>query len=247
MISIGRGIRVQNKYTDEVDFCVKHGFQFMQVWFRNGEILIDADEPKEAYIKNIGFPVILHAVFDPIDFELYGDRLLEITEYIGNSDVIIHPVCKKSPVDENTEYQLAKQVKLFSQKAKARGITWYLENNSVIDEFHYSKQDLHVVYDSDDYVEQLLDVAHIDNYEHLAEIVSVRFPKCLHVAGKHFDVPHEHLPLTQGDIDYTLIFQKYLNGYDGRIILEVNSSDEDILVSKKIIEDAVNYALKKDI
>lgn len=240
MISIGRGIRVQNKYTDEVDFCVKHGFQFMQVWFRNGEILIDADEPKEAYIKNIGFPVILHAVFDPIDFELYGDRLLEITEYLGNSDVIIHPVCKKSPIDENTERQLAKQAKLFSQKAKAWGIIWYLENNSVIDKFHYSKQDLHIVYDTDSYAEQLLDVAHIDNYEHLAEIVAVKFPKCLHVAGKHFNVPHEHLPLTQGDIDYTLVFQKYLKGYDGRIILEVNSSDDDILASKKIIEDAIS-------
>ena len=91
----------------------------------------------------------------------------------------------------------------------------------------------------DSYVEQLLDVAHIDNYLHLEEAISVKFPKCLHVAGKHFNVPHEHLSLTQGDIDYDLVFQKYLAGYDGRIILEVNGTDEEIIQSKQIIEKAL--------
>lgn len=240
MITIGRGIRYGNDYLAEVDFSVKHGFDFMQVWFKNGEILVNnIPEPKEDYIRSVGYPVILHAVFDPIDFELYGDKLLEVTESLSNSDVIIHPVSKKSPIDETTEYNLAKQAKIFSRKAKAKGITWYLENNSVIDGFHYSKQELHCVYDQDDYVEQLLDVAHIDNYAHLAEIVAVKFPKCLHVAGKHFDILHEHLPLTQGDIDYNVVFHKYLNGYDGRVILEVGGSDEDILASKQIIEKAI--------
>lgn len=87
-----------------------------------------------------------------------------------------------------------------------------------------------------------MDVAHVDNYQHLEEIITVNFPKCLHVTGKHFDVPHEHLPLTQGDIDYKLDFHKYLNGYDGRIILETDGADEELIMSKQIINDAIIYA-----
>lgn len=240
MISIGRGIRWYNDYKTEVDFCIENGFEFMQLWFKDGTILVnDILEPKEKYLKEIGFPVIIHAVFDPEDFEKYGDSLLEIVEYLEMNEVIVHPVCEKKPVDDATENQLALQVKIFSEKARNKGILWYLENNSVVDTFHYKKEDLKVVYQSDSYVEQLLDVAHIDNYQHLKEIIDVKFPKCLHVAGKHFDVPHEHLSLMEGDIDYKKVFQDYLKGYQGRVILEVDGSDEELIHSKKIIEDAI--------
>jgi sugar phosphate isomerase/epimerase len=242
MISIGRGIRWYNNYQDEVTFCTNHGFDFMQVWFKNGEILVDnIPKPKEVYIKNARFPIIIHAVFNPEDFEIYGDRLLDLVDYFGHNEVIVHPVCVKPLVDSDTEIRLAKQVEVFSEKAQAKGVTWYLENNSVIDGFHYNKEELNVVYSANTYVEQLLDVAHIDNYQHLENIISVKFPKCLHVAGKHFNIPHEHLPLTQGDIDYKLVFQKYLKGFDGRIILEVDGTDEEILVSKKDLDEAVNF------
>ena len=96
---------------------------------------------------------------------------------------------KKKAVDPQTEYELAEHVLDFSQKAKARGIIWYLENNSVLDIFHYKKEDLEIVYKADSYVEQLLDIAHIDNYQHLEDIISVKFPRCLHAAGKHFCRP----------------------------------------------------------
>lgn len=243
MISVGRGIRWYNNYQDEVNFCIENHFDFMQLWFKNGEILINnIPEPKEEYIKRVSFPIIIHAVFDPEDFEVYGDRLLDIVDYLGLHEVIVHPVSEKSLADSNTEHRLAKQVKIFSKKARSKGIIWYLENNSIVDVFHYKKSDLKIVYEIDTYVEQLLDIAHIDNYQHLEEIISVKFPKCLHVAGKHFDVPHEHLPLTQGDIDYKLVFQKYLNGYDGRIVLEIDGTDEEQIMSKQIIDDAIKYA-----
>ena len=215
----------------------------MQIWYKDGEILInDLPEPKEQYIKKIGFPVILHAVFDPIDFTIYGDRLLDMITYLRMNEVIVHPVSEKSPVTDITENELAEQVKLFSIKAKSRGITWYLENNSKVDVFHYKAHDLRVVFSSDDYVEQLLDVAHIDSYKHLNEIISVKFPKCLHIAGKHFDIPHEHLSLTEGDIDYKVVFSQYLKGYDGRIILEIDGTDEEIAISKQIIDEAILLA-----
>lgn len=143
MISIGRGIRWYKNYKDEVDFCIKNNFDFMQLWFKDGDILVNnIPAPKEEFIKSIGFPIILHAVFDPEDFDTYGDKLLELVDYFGNNEVIVHPVSEKSPVNKDTEIKLAKQVINFSKKVYERGITWYLENNSVIDKFHYRKEEL---------------------------------------------------------------------------------------------------------
>lgn len=240
MISIGRGIRWYKNYQEEVDFCINNNFNFMQLWYKNGDILVNnIPNSNKEYIKNIGFPIILHAVFDPEDFEAYGDKLLELVDYFGNNEVIVHPVSEKSPVDNDTESRLAKQVINFSKKAQEMDITWYLENNSVVDKFHCRKEELEIVYKADTYVEQLLDVAHVDNYQHLEDVINVKYPKCLHIAGKHFNVPHEHLALSQGDIDYKFVFQNYLKGYDGRIILEIDGTDEEIINSKRIIDEAI--------
>ena len=241
MTSIGRGIRWYNNYLDEVQFCVNNKFDFMQIWYQNGNIIVnDIPKPKIEYIKSIGFPVIIHAVFDPIDFEVYGDDLLEKVKILGMTEVIVHPVCEKSNVTSNTQIELVQQVKLFSSKAKEQNITWYLENNSVVDTFHYKPVDIKTVFEADDYVEQLLDVAHIDNYNHLKEIINIKFPKCLHIAGKHFNIPHEHLPLPEGDVDYNTVFKNYLPKFNGRIILEIDGTDEEIVISKQIIEQALN-------
>lgn len=241
MITIGRTIRWYNNYIDEVNFCKENSFDFMQIWFKDGHIVLDnIPEPKIEYIKKIGFPIIFHAVFTPADFELYGDILIDMMEYLGDTEVIIHPVYNKESVTENTEFELIEKAVEFSGKAKKRGITWYLENNSVIDKFHYKKEELQMLYEADNYVEQLLDVAHIDNYEHLKEIIDVKYPKCLHVAGKHFSKEHEHLSLTQGDIDYNLVFKHFLQDFNGRVILEVVDTDEEIIKSREIVEKAVS-------
>ena len=240
MISIGRSLCWYNKYEDEINFSVKNHFDFMQIWYKDGKIIVDnMAEPKEKYIKQAGFPVIIHALFNLQDFERYGNQLLEVVEYLGGKEVIIHPICHSEQSCSQSIYELAKQVKKFSEKAKKAGIVWYLENNSILEGFHYRKEELEIVFGEDSYVEQLLDVAHIDDYRHLEDIIAIKYPKCLHVAGKHFGCSHEHLSLTKGDIDYKLIFSKYLNNFDGRIILEVIDSDEEIILSKQIIDDAV--------
>lgn len=240
MITIGRGIRWYNEYQAEVDFCRKHHFDFMQLWFKNGDILVDTiPPPKVSHIRSVGFPVILHAVFEPDDFTQYGDQLLDIAAELGHSEVIVQPVCTKTKITADTEYLLAEQAQGFSAKARSRGMVWYLENNSALDGFHCRKDEVEIVFHADSYVEQLLDVAHTESYQHLQDIVSVKFPKCLHVAGKHFSVVHEHLPLTQGDIDYRLVFNTFLQGFDGRIILEVDGTDEELIQSKKLIDDAI--------
>lgn len=241
MITIGRTIRWYNNYIDEVNFCKENGFDFIQIWFKDGQIVLDnIPEPKIEYIKKIGFPVIYHAVFTPADFDLYGDTLLDMVEFLCDTEVIVHPVYDKTLVTDKTELELVEKAVEFSRKAKNRGITWYLENNSVIDKFHYKREELQMLYDADSYVEQLLDIAHIDNYEHLKEIIDVKYPKCLHVAGKHFNKEHEHLSLTQGDIDYNLVFKQHLQDFDGRIILEVVDTDQEIIRSREIIEKAIS-------
>ncbi len=240
---IGRSVRWYNDFYEEVAFSKENGFDFIQIWFKDGNILINSlPDPKEEYIKACRFPVIIHAVFDPLDFDLYGDDLLQLLKFLNHKEVIIHPVCKRDPVSQDIEMLLADKIKLFSHKAKRQGIVYYLENNSIMDGFHCKKEELQIVFNNDDYVEQLLDVAHVDSYDHLTQVISSKFPKCLHVAGKHFSIPHEHLPITQGDIDYKLVFRKYLQGFDGRIILEVDGSDDEIIASKRIIDEAIRYA-----
>ena len=59
MISIGRSLRWYNRYEEEIAFSVQNHFDFMQVWFKDGEIKIDnVAEPKEEFIKQKGFPII---------------------------------------------------------------------------------------------------------------------------------------------------------------------------------------------
>lgn len=86
-----------------------------------------------------------------------------------------------------------------------------------------------------------INIAHIDSYEHLQKIIDVRFPKCLHIADKHFSVIHEHLPIGQGDLDFHKIFSNYLKSYNGKIIFEVVTDvDDEIIKSKEIIQNIVN-------
>ena len=118
-VIIGRTIRWYNNYIDEVNFCKENSFDFMQIWFKDGNIVLDnIPEPKIEYIKKIGFPIIFHAVFTPADFELYGDTLIEMIEYLGDTEVIIHPVYNKESVAENTELELIEKTIEFSGKAK---------------------------------------------------------------------------------------------------------------------------------
>ena len=52
MIRIGRGGLWNNSYKDEIVFCKKNHFDFIQIWFKDGELLVnDLPSPKEEYIK----------------------------------------------------------------------------------------------------------------------------------------------------------------------------------------------------
>lgn len=237
MIEYGRSIRWFNNYRDEIDFSESNKFDFMQIWFMKGELILDKVlSPKEQYVLNSKFPVIIHAVYDIDDYDKYSDELIRILKFLNHKEVIIHPVCETIPVNPETIYTLADNIYKTNQLLKTNNIKLYIENNSVIDKINYTPNDLKIVFDRNPDVELLLDIAHIDDYNHLQRILEVKFPKCLHIADKHFSVKHEHVPIGQGELDFELIFQNYLKGYNGKIIFEVVDKDEEIIKSKNSIQ-----------
>jgi sugar phosphate isomerase/epimerase len=233
----GRSIRWFNNYRDEIEFSSLNKFSFMQIWFVKAELILDKVlSPKEQYVLNSNFPVIIHAVYDINDYDKYNSELVRILKFLNHKEVIIHPVCETIPVSAETIYVLADNIYKTNQLFKASNIKLYIENNSVIDKINYTPNDLKIVFDRNPDVELLLDIAHIDDYNHLQKILEVKFPKCIHIADKRFSVEHEHLPIGHGELDFELIFQNYLKGYDGKIIFEVVDTDEEIIKSKNTIQ-----------
>jgi sugar phosphate isomerase/epimerase len=241
MLKIGRSIRWYNDFNKEIEFSKSNGFDFMQIWYQKGKILVDTlDEPKALKLKECNFPIIIHAVFQIDDFAEYGDKLIQLVKYLKHTEVIIHPVCEEREINSETIYELADNIHIIADKLENAGIVLYIENNSVIDTINYKPSDLEIIFNRNQNVELLLDIAHIDNYEHLGEIIAVKYPKCLHIADKHFHVKHEHLPVGMGDLDYNLIFSKFIKDFEGRIILEIVAEDELVLNSKEKILKAIN-------
>ena len=240
MVEYGRSNRWYNDYDSEIEFCKKHGFDFLQVWYKDGTLQGDKiAEPKEKTILEKGFPIIIHALFEIEDYDKYREDLLRILKYLHHKEVIIHPVCH--PLQSDSIFKLAECNKQLTELFYNNGITVYIENNSRLDPINYLPNELKIIFDCSPKTELLLDIAHIDSYEHLQEIIDVRFPKCLHVADKHFSVIHEHLPVGQGDLDFQKIFNNYIKGYSGKIIFEVVTDvDDEIKNSKEIIQTIVN-------
>lgn len=238
MVEYGRSIRWFNNYRDEVEFSEANGFDFMQIWFLKGDLILDKVlSPREQYVLNSRFPVIIHAVYDIYDYDKYNSELIRILKFLRHEEVIIHPICKNITPNPETIYLIADNIYKTNYMLKKNNIKLYIENNSMIDRINYTPDDLKVMFDRNPDVELLLDIAHIDDYEHLAKVLEVKFPKCLHIADKRFSVDHEHLPIGEGELDFELIFQKYLKGYGGKVIFEVVGTDEKIIKSKSIIRN----------
>jgi len=240
---IGRGIREATKYADEVALSKKCGYDFNQVWFYQGDMLIGDNIPdRAAYIKSFDFPIIIHAMLTLDDFTKHGDRLVELVKYFGHKEVIIHATGKIKETDEqsirNANLKLRDLLTSLNARFRKLGVRVYVENND---------RGLHILCSTNEQiktvlssgVELLLDTGHVDSYEHIREIIEIKRPTCLHLANKRFTMGHEHLPLSRGDIDFGLFFSKYLPNYKGRIIVEVGNefaTDEDFEESKKVLD-----------
>jgi len=241
MVKIGSLARFFNKYEDEVLFAKENNFDFMQLWYDNRGISLSTDEEDPIYLINkYNFPTIIHAVLNVDEFEEHIPKLIKILKEINHKDLIVHPICKTILIDETTLDLLNTKIGFALDLLNKEGITLYLENNNKLDPMFTNSEEIEKIFESNKDLEFILDVAHIDNLKHLEEMVKIKMPKILHVADKHFDVIHEHLPIGHGELDFKYIFNNILKDFDGRIILEIVNTDLDIVNSKNIISNIVN-------
>ncbi|MHC9344883.1 sugar phosphate isomerase/epimerase, partial [Clostridium perfringens] len=75
------------------------------------------------------------------------------------------------------------------------GINLFLENNSNLDPIFKTTDEIQKIFIKNADLEFLLDIANIDNINHLQDLIIIKYPKILHIEDRHFDVIHEHLPI----------------------------------------------------
>jgi sugar phosphate isomerase/epimerase len=236
MIRLGRSARWLNEYIREVDFSKKAGFDFHQVWYdRRGISLTGVSEPKEDSLPKFEFPYIIHALLDISEFDDHIYTIREITKKAKTNEVIIHPVCKSEKITSDTIVKLSDAVKSANSILREQGITLFVENNSKIDPINHSIEEVKYLFESNPEIEFLLDIAHILSYKHLEDLVAVKMPKKLHIADKRFHIPHEHLPIGKGNIDFAYVFSNVLRKFSGDIIFEIVEDDDLVIESKKAI------------
>ena len=236
-MQIGCLARYFNPYREEVEFAQNNNFKFMQIWYDRNGIALKKDLNPIEIIKKYDFPTIIHAVLDINEFEEHVPKLLEIMKYLGHQELIIHPICESEEITSQTIYKLSDKVRLALEELAKESITLYLENNSRLDPIFNQPNELEIMFKQNPSLEFLLDIAHIDNYDHLKSMIKIKMPKVLHIADRHLEVIHEHLPIGQGNIDYKHIFADILKEFHGKIVLEIIQSSNDIISSKAKIEE----------
>lgn len=241
MAQIGCLARFFNPYEYEVEFARKNHFDLLQIWYDNrGIVMHENDVPQVDTILKRKFPTIIHAVLDINEFDEHIPKLVKVLKSLEHKEIIIHPVCKSEEINDNTIFKLSNKVKMALDIFSSHDITLYLENNSRLTPMFSSSRDVEIIFSQNPKLEFLLDIAHMDNYQHLKEMVEIKKPKVLHIADKHFSVIHEHLPLGKGDIDFNNIFENILPNFDGKVILEIVKEEKDIVESKAVIEKILN-------
>lgn len=241
MIQLGCLARFFNRYEDEVKFAKENNFDFMQLWYDNrGMCLHEDDKDFIDTINKHNFTTIIHAVLNINEFKEHIPKLLDILNKLNHKELIVHPICENEEINEETLDKLNKNIKYALNILTPSGITLFLENNSKLDPIFTTTDEIKEIFSQNNDLEFLLDIAHIDNMNHLQEMINVKTPKILHISDRHFDVVHEHLPLGQGDIDFQYIFSNLLPEYNGKIILEIVNKDSDILHSKDLIKSLLN-------
>jgi len=236
VIEIGCLANFNFTYRSEIDFARKNNFKLVQIWYdKNGISLLKDIDPVKS-IKTAHFPAVIHAVLDINEFYEHVPRILEILKALDHDELIIHPVCKSEEYTDSTIAKLSKNVKFSYDLLSQSGISLYIENNSKLDPLLNTPEEVKFLFQENPNVKFILDVAHIKDYDHLEAMVKSKFPEMLHVADKHFDVIHEHLPIGEGELDFKYIFSSSLKGFQGKIILEIVQSKEDVINSRIKLE-----------
>ncbi|MDP4145487.1 MAG: TIM barrel protein [Bacillota bacterium] len=239
MIKIGCLARFNNPYENEVIFAKENSFQVMQVWYdRDGIAKHETEANRLDNIINHGFPTIIHALLDINEIEEHIPKLIEILNCLHQKELVLHPICHSEEINEKTIYKLSDIIRKVLVKLREQGITLFLENNSKLDPIFSTSEEINIMFSKNPELEFLIDIAHIYDYQHLKDMVSVKMPKKLHITDSHFEVIHEHIALGEGDIDFTYIFNEILQDFQGDIIIELKQ-DDDIINAKQIIQNCL--------
>lgn len=240
MIEFGCLAHYDHYLAEDVLLASTNNFKILQIWYDKDGISLNKEINQIESIINLNFPCIIHAVLDVNDFDSHIPKLQNILKSLNHKELIIHPICTSESIVENTIYKLSDNVKNAINILSKDGIQLYIENNSRLDPIVNSIRDIQILFSENPDSELLLDVAHIDNYEHLEEIVKIKYPKLLHLADRNLETIHEHLPIGKGNIDFNYIFTKILHNYCGRIILEITQSNEELINSKNALDIILN-------
>ncbi len=237
MATFGCLARYFRSFESEVAFARANGFAFLQLWYDRRGLCLDGSSPADLdRVRNAGIPTIIHAVMELHALEAGATNLLHTLQALEHRELIIHPVCQEEPITPATAGRLSAAMGRLLAVLRERGVTVFLENNSRLDPIFQTVEDVGRVLGENPDLAFLLDVAHMDDLDHLRGLVAIQRPRLLHMADRHLAKVHEHLPIGEGDIDFGTVFREILPDYRDRIILEIVQSDEAIIASKRKLE-----------
>ena len=251
---IGRNIRdLDVPFKDEIEFSKKNNFDLIQLWYTKGKISMVYEDDSVKAIIDSKYCTILHGLFDVDDFEQYSNDFINTLIKLKHKEVILHPVIKSCEVTNDSKNRLYSNVLKLCNELDKYNITVYVENNHSNMKVFYELNEWKMFFDkAPKNVEFLLDVVHVmfcDDYEYMRKLVKIKYPKCLHVADTKKGMcgkKHVHLPIGHGIIDFNIVFNDILKDFDGIIILEIKNTDENIVESKKMIQEYTNFDKRRN-
>ena len=240
MIQFGCLVGYTKHISKEINFAKENKFDFIQLWYdSNGLEIIARKSDEFKVLLEEKFPAIVHALLDIDELSFHSRPIMDIAKRLHHKSVIIHPFSRDYSNSEQCK-KLREIMENDYSQFMANGIDVYVENNCRSHPLLYEPREIEYFFDSKCNFRFLLDIAHIDSYDHLEDLVKTRYPDMLHLADTHFAAEHEHLPIGQGELDFTLIFSEYLDVFDGKIIFEITQSEEDIVNARLQIMNVLN-------
>jgi sugar phosphate isomerase/epimerase len=241
MITYGFNVANQIRFREEHAFAQANGFKILQLWFdRNGLSLHDLDDVIDVHKSSI--ETILHVVAGVGELVEVLSSAVPLAKSLGHEQIIIHPTNSNSkPSDLHRELMSAgESIELILERNQ---LTPYFENNSKLENVFQTVENVNSFYSAFDWAGSLLDVAHMDSYEHLQALAKIRMPKFLHIADRHLENVHEHLTLGEGNIDFNRVFRECLNGFEGKAIFEVPWNPAARLTSLQYLKNIEKFLM----
>ncbi len=236
MITYGFNVSNKVKYIEEEQFALENNFSILQVWFdKNGLSLSEYDNIHT--IEKAKVKTILHISVTINGISEVFESAIPVLPTLKHNDVIVHLIdgTERKSIHDEVKDEICYWISFFNEN----NIKIYFENNSKLDNVLQTADDIDEFFKIFPEAGFLLDIAHIDNYEHLQKLIRIKRPEFLHLSDRHLELVHEHLTIGDGNIDFNRIFQDDLINFDGTIIFEVPWSPSSRKSSKAVIQKII--------